>query len=117
LDNAIIIDPGRVAILFFKRVINLLNQTNVYVSNFEGHEADYLMNTLYNEFLAYKRVKPLDWNNYEYRWIDEEIVEKVLQNDWYEPLLLLQKCFEYFVDSSERYTWIIYKKKDGTKTL
>ncbi len=117
LNNAISIDPGRVAFLFFKRVINLLNQTNVYVSNFEGHEADYLMNELYNEFLAYNRLKPLNWNNYEYRWIDEEIVEKVLQTDWYEPLILLEKCFEYFIDSCERYSWIIRKKKNGEKML
>tara|TARA_Y100000768_G_C23983617_1_gene687417 strand:+ start:1590 stop:2639 length:1050 start_codon:yes stop_codon:yes gene_type:complete len=117
LDNAIRIDPGRVAFLFFKRVITIFSQTKMYVSNFEGPEADYLMNELYNEFLGYERLKQLDWNNYEYRWINEEIVEKVLQNDWYEPLLLLQKCFEYFVDSSERYTWIINTKKDGSKTF
>ena len=117
LDNAIRIDPGRVAFMFFRRAVTILSHNDVYVSNFEdSREADLIINELYQEFLIYKRLKQRNWINYEYRWIDDEIVYKVLQEEWDSPLLLLEKCIQYFVDSSERYTFIIKKNKKGETT-
>jgi len=117
LDNAIRIDPGRVAFMFFRRAMTILSNNDVYVSNFEDrHQADLIINELYQEFLIYKRLKQRNWINYEYRWIDDEIVYKVLQEEWDAPLLLLEKCIQYLVDSSERYTLIIKKNKKGEAT-
>ena len=43
-----------------------------------------------------------NWINYEYRWIDDEIVYKVLQEEWDSPLLLLDEATSALDAESER---------------